>query len=82
MAMLDPARFLIACPRCATWPMAANVKRSTWAAMPREVSFVCGRCGSREAAIVSASGHLTSITPRRQEMRSEPAMPNGPAKLR
>jgi len=41
--------------------MAANVKRSSWSAFPREVRFVCRRCRREETAIVSASGELTPI---------------------
>ncbi|MBR0950534.1 hypothetical protein [Bradyrhizobium canariense] len=61
MGMLDPGRFLVSCSHCAAWPMAANVKRSSWSASPNEVRFVCPRCRREETAIVSASGELTPI---------------------
>lgn len=61
MGMLDPGRFLVSCSHCDAWPMAANVKRSSWTASPHEVRFVCTRCRREETAIVSASGELTPI---------------------
>lgn len=61
MGMLDPGRFLVSCSHCDAWPMAANVKRSSWWASPHEVRFVCTRCRREETAIVSASGELTPI---------------------
>ncbi len=61
MGMLDPGRFLVACSHCEAWPMAANIKRSTWSASPREVRFVCPRCRHEETAVVSASGELTPV---------------------
>ncbi|WP_265441773.1 hypothetical protein [Bradyrhizobium sp. SEMIA] len=61
MGMLDPGRFLVSCSHCDAWPMAANLKRSSWSATPHEVRFVCPRCRSEETAIVSASGELTPI---------------------
>ena len=61
MGMLDPGRFLVSCSHCDAWPMAANVKRSSWSASPHEVRFVCTRCRREETAIVSASGELTPI---------------------
>ncbi len=61
MGMLDPGRFLVACSHCEAWPMAANVKRSTWSASPREIRFVCSRCRHEETAVVSASGELTPV---------------------
>jgi Zn finger protein HypA/HybF involved in hydrogenase expression len=61
MGMLDPGRFLVSCSKCEAWPMAANVKRSSWSAQPHEVSFVCPRCSHEETAIISASGELTPI---------------------
>jgi hypothetical protein len=61
MGMLDPGRFLVSCSQCEAWPMAANVKGSSWSASPHEVRFVCTRCRREETAIVSASGELTPI---------------------
>ena len=61
MGMLDPGRFLVSCSHCEAWPMAANVKRTSWSAQPHEVRFVCPRCRSEETAIVSASGELTLL---------------------
>lgn len=61
MGMLDPGRFLVACSHCEAWPMAANVRRSTWSASPTEVRFVCPRCRRKEIAIVAASGELTPV---------------------
>jgi hypothetical protein len=61
MGVLDPGHFLISCPECGAWPMAANV-RSAWRSPPREVTFVCGPCGCQEAAAVSVSGQLVKIT--------------------
>jgi hypothetical protein len=59
--MLDPGRFLVSCSQCDAWPMAANVKRSSWSTSPSEVRFVCPRCRREETAIISASGGLTPI---------------------
>lgn len=73
MGMLDPGRFLISCPQCEAWPMSANVKRSNWSSYPHEVRFVCARCRGQEVAIISASGELTSIRPRREPSRDAPA---------
>lgn len=61
MGMLDPGRFLVSCPHCGAWPMAANLKRSSRTASPHEVRFVCPCCRRQETAIVSASGELTPI---------------------
>ncbi|MBR0828451.1 hypothetical protein JQ596_23210 [Bradyrhizobium manausense] len=60
MGMLDPGRFLISCPECGAWPMAAKIRKSAWAT-PNEVTFVCGGCGFQEMAIISASGQLAKI---------------------
>lgn len=70
MGMLDPGHFLISCPECDAWPMAANV-RNAGLISPKEVVFVCSNCGFREAAIISASGQLTRLTtlPRRERPR-------------
>lgn len=61
MGMLDPGRFLISCPECDGWPMAANVRTSRFAP-PSALTFVCPRCGFQEAAVISASGQLTKLT--------------------
>jgi len=61
MGALDPGHFLISCPECGAWSMAANV-RSAWHTSLREVTFVCGPCGCQEAAAVSVSGQLLKIT--------------------
>lgn len=60
MGMLDPGRFLISCPECDAWPMAARIRKSAWAT-PNEVTFVCSGCGFQEVAIISASGQLAKI---------------------
>ena len=61
MGMLDPGRFLVSCSHCEAWPMAANVKRSSWSTSPHEVRFVCPSCRREETAIISASGQLMPI---------------------
>lgn len=61
MGMLDPGRFLVSCSHCEAWPMAANVKRTSWSAQPHEVRFVCPRCRREETAAISASGQLLPI---------------------
>ena len=73
MGMLDPGRFLISCPECDGWPMAANLRGARFAP-PSELTFVCPRCGFQEGAIISASGQLMKLTalPRLQRSRSAP----------
>lgn len=72
MGILDPGRFLISCPECDGWPMAANLRTSRFAP-PSELTFVCPRCGFQESAIISASGQLTKLTTLPRLQRSRPA---------
>ena len=52
--MIEADRLFVACPRCAAWPMVANVALSHWPGQ-RKLSFRCSRCGYQETVSLTGS---------------------------
>jgi hypothetical protein len=48
---------LIACPKCQTWPMAANIVKPSWPSRPT-LQFTCAKChfASDQKSEASLSG--------------------------